>query len=277
MADECKPVEWILLPFEASRISFYKSKYLSKKGGEFVKKVEEKTVLSIIHRLENQEQNVSIAKQEKVSLSFVEKINECKLYTNLHHYKKNIRNENKEKEKYRSSVFNEYIFHQDYVELHIINTSNIEAFGKIDTEDYERVSQHHWSLKIQKKDVRIIGSSIEVQRTYLHQYILKNNNKQLVIDHINRDPLDNRKANLRITTCSINSTNAKPRKENNSGIRGVYRRKARHGIAKASWVCEWSDNKKRYTKSFSIDKYGEDEAFRLATSLRQEKMKEMKI
>ena len=29
MADECKPVEWILLPFEASRISFYKSKYLS--------------------------------------------------------------------------------------------------------------------------------------------------------------------------------------------------------------------------------------------------------
>lgn len=116
-----------------------------------MKKVEEKTVLSIIHRLENQEQNVSIAKQEKVSLSFVEKINECKLYTNLHHYKKNIRNENKEKEKYRSSVFNEYIFHQDYVELHIINTSNIEAFGKIDTEDYERVSQHHWSLKIQKK------------------------------------------------------------------------------------------------------------------------------
>ena len=34
MADECKPVEWILLPFEASRISFYKSKYLSTRKNE---------------------------------------------------------------------------------------------------------------------------------------------------------------------------------------------------------------------------------------------------
>ena len=89
--------------------------------------------------------------------------------------------------------------------------------------------------------------------------------------------MDNRKSNLRATTRSINSTNAKPRTENKSGIRGVYFRKARPGIAKASWICEWSENRKRYTKSFSIDKYGEDEAFRLAVNLRKEKMKEMKI
>ena len=97
-----------------------------------------------------------------------------------------------------------------------------------------------------------------------------------VIDHINRDPLDNRKINLRIVSRSINSTNAKERTESKSGIRGVYRREARPGIAKASWVCEWSDGK-RHSKSFSIEKYGEDEAFRLACDFRENKLKEMKI
>ena len=89
--------------------------------------------------------------------------------------------------------------------------------------------------------------------------------------------MNNRKSNLRIVSRSINSTNAKPRTESKSGIRGVYFRKERPGVAKASWICEWSINGKRHSKSFSIAKYGEEEAFRLACSLREEKMKEMKI
>lgn len=242
----------------------------------FMRKIEESVIIEIIHKLESQEHNIDIAKNCNVSLSLVEKINQCKIYTNLHQYKNNIRNENKEI-KYRETVFNEYIFKQDCVLLHIVNTSNEEAFGKIDLDDYERVKKYKWTLSIHEQDIRIISNSRELNRIYLHQYILNNTDKKLVIDHINRNPLDNRKINLRITSHSVNSINAKPRKENKSGIRGVYRRDERPGIAKAAWICEWSIDKKRYTKSFSIEKYGEDEAFRLAETLRQEKIKEMKI
>ena len=237
--------------------------------------INKEILLDIIKRLENQERNIDIAKTLDVSLSTVESINGCRTHTDLHNYKKNIRNENKPMSQYRAHLLNEYIEYDDYYELHIINTHNIEAFSKIDKDDYNMVSKYRWTLSVHDKDMRVIASSKELNRIGLHQFILSNTSKD-VIDHINRNPLDNRKANLRIVPRSINSTNAKERTESKSGIRGVYGREARPGIAKASWVCEWSDGK-RHSKSFSIDKYGEDEAFRLACDFREERLKEMKI
>ena len=122
-----------------------------------MRKVEESVIIEIIHKLESQEHNIDIAKNCNVSLSLVEKINQCKIYTNLHQYKNNIRNENKEI-KYRETVFNEYIFKQDCVLLHIVNTSNEEAFGKIDLDDYERVKKYKWTLSIHEPDIRIISN-----------------------------------------------------------------------------------------------------------------------
>ena len=43
-----------------------------------------------------------------------------------------------------------------------------------------------------------------------------------IIDHMNRDRADNRISNLRIVTQSVNSKNGKIRKNNTSGITGVY-------------------------------------------------------
>ena len=240
-----------------------------------MKALSKETLLDIIKRLENQERNIDIARVLNISLSTVESINGCRTHTDLHNYKKNIRNENKPANQYRAHLLNEYLEHDEYYELHIINTRNIEAFSKIDKDDYNAVSQYRWTLSVHDEDVRVIASSSELHRIGLHQFIMRNTTKD-VIDHINRDPLDNRKINLRIVSRSINSTNAKERTESKSGIRGVYRREARPGIAKASWVCEWSDGK-RHSKSFSIEKYGEDEAFRLACDFRENKLKEMKI
>lgn len=243
-----------------------------------MKKYSDEIIIDIIHRLENQQRNVDIAKICNVSLSLVEQINGCRAHTNLHHYISNIRNENKKTNAFRKNVLNEYIEKDNYYILHIINTRNIEAFGKIDKDDYIRVSQCKWTLSVHENDIRIVSNENSLQRIGLHQFILCNDDDNMVIDHINRDPLDNRKINLRITNRAVNSTNAKSRKESSCNIRGVYKREARPGIAKASWICEWTDeNHKRHSKSFSIEKYGEEEAFRLAKSLREEKMKEMKI
>lgn len=47
----------------------------------------------------------------------------------------------------------------------------------------------------------------------------------MVIDHINRNRSDNRVINLRVVTLSDNLINSQARSDNQSGLRGVYRRR----------------------------------------------------
>ena len=54
----------------------------------------------------------------------------------------------------------------------------------------------------------------------MHRLILGAKEGQCV-DHINGDPLDNRKENIRICTLSQNSQNRRQRKDNTSGLKGV--------------------------------------------------------
>lgn len=240
-----------------------------------MQKTEQSIILAIIKDLETtSDTQKNIAKRYNVSESLVEKINRCQTYTELHSYENNIRRELKHM---NSSLINNYYEKDDCYELEIINTNNKNVKTYIDKDDYERVKQYKWSLSIHGNDIRVICSQKGMNRQYLHQFVMKNTEKNKVVDHIDRNPLNNRKNNLRIVSRSINSTNAKPRTESKSGIRGVYFRPARPGVARASWICEWSDNSGRHSKSFSISKYGEEEAFRLAASLREQKMKEMKI
>ncbi|AUZ30161.1 hypothetical protein C1T27_07345 [Bacillus licheniformis] len=69
------------------------------------------------------------------------------------------------------------------------------------------------------------------KRELLHRWIM-NPEKDMVVDHINFNTLDNRRGNLRILTNAQNSQNRKgPPKNNSSGYMGVHRRESGKYIA----------------------------------------------
>jgi hypothetical protein len=72
----------------------------------------------------------------------------------------------------------------------------------------------HGYVKLRKR-----GSG-EAQN-YLHRVIM-GAGKGEIVDHINRDRLDNRRANLRLCSSAQNTWNAKTRRDNAAGVRGVW-------------------------------------------------------
>ena len=85
------------------------------------------------------------------------------------------------------------------------------------------------------------------------------------VDHINGDVEDNRIENLRAVTRAVNARNMKKSATNKTGVCGVCRRGNQYTAC-------WTEDKRNHTKSFSIEKYGEDKAFELACKTREEKI-----
>jgi len=91
-------------------------------------------------------------------------------------------------------------------------------FAIVDDEDYERVIKNKWYWEgryvIQYLHPRD-GSTIR-----LHRLIL-NAQKGSIVDHINHNPLDNRKENLRFCTTKQNLWNRVVQKKAVTGLKGV--------------------------------------------------------
>lgn len=114
------------------------------------------------------------------------------------------------------------------METKIIKIDDKVSF-MIDADDYDRVMQHVWKYELhcRSKKPYIISYIMPKQRTYLHRFIIQiQREDKRQVDHINLDPADNRKCNLRI--CERGAQNAinRPKQKNNtSGYKGVFFRK----------------------------------------------------
>jgi hypothetical protein len=90
-----------------------------------------------------------------------------------------------------------------------------------------------------------------------------------MVDHINRNPMDNRLCNLRDTTPKANNNNRSENKAKMSGIPcGVQFRSYPDG--RDVWIGHIKQDGKKYSKEFSVSKYGSDEAKRMAIEYRKE-------
>lgn len=88
----------------------------------------------------------------------------------------------------------------------------------VDVEDYPLLSRHIWTLNKDGYAYRACGK----MQYFMHRLIFPSTKGSYVIDHINRNKLDNRKENLRHVTQGYNVTNSrKNSKSKFSKFKGV--------------------------------------------------------
>lgn len=108
---------------------------------------------------------------------------------------------------------NKYIKYKRYVKCIVRNGKSFI----FDIDDYDLVKKHCWSIG---KDNYVRSGDRKLKSDKLHLLILKKK-KGLFIDHINGNPCDCRKCNLRYATKKQNAHNYKKPITNTSGYKGV--------------------------------------------------------
>lgn len=119
------------------------------------------------------------------------------------------------------------------------------GYFMFDKEDVELIKKYHWCLSRGYPRV----SKTKGNGEFLHKLLLKTN-KDAVVDHADRNPLNNQKYNLRITNYHFNSINRTITDDNKSGIIGVKELKGTKNKWSAYLTFNDGNNKIRYHKNF---------------------------
>jgi hypothetical protein len=105
-----------------------------------------------------------------------------------------------------------------YVKINLLGRGQEKQFI-ISIKSLDRVLSHDWYLNSS-------GYPFSYTAIYhsLHRYLLGRQEKGMVIDHINRDRLDNRLENLRVISSRENSYNRTKNINSNNKYKGVQKR-----------------------------------------------------
>jgi len=128
----------------------------------------------------------------------------------------------------------------------LLNTAS-EAI--VSPEDVNLLRAWNWSLNggYVSRGTRRAG---KYRRVMMHRVIARRSGQKIAgreIDHINRNPLDNRRSNLRAVSKSVNQHNAGARHDSSTGHRGITRRTGRDTLVVRIQV----DNKREYIGDYS--------------------------
>ena len=159
-----------------------------------------------------------------------------------------------------SKITNKYVYKEDKIEI-ITEGSKYDGIILVDKDDEELVKEYVWRI-----DNNGYVQACDLPRTvriYLHRHLMKPENEKILVDHKNRDRLNNTRENLRLTDHSGNNSNQSKRSDNTTGVTGVKSR------GNGKYEAQITHNGKRETKRFS----GAN-AFENACNWREEKAKE---
>ena len=108
-----------------------------------------------------------------------------------------------------------------HIELFEDRAEIVTARGQryvIDLEDVEKVSGRSWCILSACLSYAV--TKVRGRRLYLHRFLL-DAPKGMEVDHIDGDPANNRRSNLRLCTRAENGRNVRRRVDNSSGLKGV--------------------------------------------------------
>lgn len=144
--------------------------------------------------------------------------------------------------------------------IHLGNTKNRKHAGTLDSRGYFRVS-------------------VNKSRYWVHRVVYEMFNGHLTsdmeVDHLDGNKSNNRISNLSAKTREGNQRNRPLRKDNTSGMNGVYKviAKGQHEY----WVVIWYEDKKAFKKHFSITSLGNEKALHLAKEFRQKQIEKLNL
>ncbi|MBP8972305.1 MAG: HNH endonuclease [Anaerolineae bacterium] len=95
------------------------------------------------------------------------------------------------------------------------------AISLVDDADHPHLSQYTWFMSQDGYAVGLVPNGDgKFKLQYMHRVILQPAPSELV-DHINGDPLDNRRQNLRLATSHQNHQNRRVKGNSHTGLKGV--------------------------------------------------------
>lgn len=92
---------------------------------------------------------------------------------------------------------------------------------QVDDSDFENLNQFIWHVKQCRKRAYAHRGGNGKSGSYMHREIMNVSNPEISVDHIDGNPLNNQRSNLRTCTHAQNICNSKLNSKNTSGYRGV--------------------------------------------------------
>lgn len=104
----------------------------------------------------------------------------------------------------------------------------IGKFAQVDDEDYDYLIQWKWNTGRPERGLKYAGRMPWIKgkgrggRIKMHRVIMGVTDPKILVDHVDRNPLNNQRSNLRIATASQNCSNVGPK---SAKYKGVYKKK----------------------------------------------------
>ena len=116
-----------------------------------------------------------------------------------------------------NSVIKTYYKDIDDKTIKLLISKDSTKIVKIDKEDYEKIKFNKCSVSL----VGYVNVKVNGKSQGLHRYLMNETDPEIFIDHINNDPLDNRKVNLRKSDVQKNAQNKKKKENSSSKFVGI--------------------------------------------------------